>query len=699
MFKFFKNSFLFQLCFFTIIYFLAFSPTANILFSLPKNIKATDLSSVSETATTGVAGTICAATAAAGLSSGTSAATAASAIAVPVADTPAASGAWSQSVTNATNNCTASWGDKIYKFVMDALKYAAITTMHKLLSDLTNQIIQCINTYDPTTSKCENGSSLIVSDFSELFDYAADVAGAKFLEDLTGYNLCSITPSVNLQIALLPVAEFKDRAACTLSEIVENIDDFYNDFSNGGWAVWKESMKPNNNAFGLWLEATNEKLAKEYATMQNTEKDTGKGFKPTKKCTTARTPYKYTGSAYPASEVKCDSNGAATIKSSGDLIGSCTEVDPSTLDADGTDCAASLTTTASGTVEASVNFAALSPVRELESSLAGIYSSLGPFGPYITAISNALLNKIISTGLSSLMSAITEEEMESYSDPYQDVIDSTASESSDYSEASGEQGYANMILTVLENMKTILTDTILPYYSELISTMTSIKDYQDKIINEFWAIGSFGDATATITSGPTTVTSISGTVTTSIITTIYDVSQGNVGSATITKTETIISDSSTGGSTTTTTYTLSNKKDKIEDTDGIITSYQTKYNSLSYSNSQIDSATGPTQTAYDEITNYLSIWNETDTDSDGDGTSDAEEAKTVAIDTTNSAIPYIQAVIPSSSTTLSDLSSEITNAQNTIQDDYSAEIQNNTESTYEDYLADVQDIYNTLQHQ
>lgn len=645
-----NKAFLFQIIAFWMISFIIFSPTVNILFLIPKETRAqaTDLSSVSDSLTYSVGEAICTASVAAAPTSGLASAIS-TALSVPV-DSALNDAIATAGVSESLQICAKGWGEKIKSIIIETLTYAATTVMHQLLQDLTNKIIICINTYDPETGDCEGGDNLLVTDFTSLLQNAADIAGARFLNNLTGINLCSTIPAVKLQIALLPVPEFKERAACTLDKIVSNIDSFYNNFTSGGWAAWEESAKPNNNAFGAWLKATDENMAKQYNEMKKAEKETTNGFKSTKKCVSSSDETKY-----PASKLK----------------------------ADDVNCSASMTTTPSGTVEFSTNFAAMSPVRSLESNLAGLYSKMGPFGVYLTAISNALLNKLTSAGLSALMSEITDSDTSS-SNPYQDIIDSTASTTTDYSAAQGDQAYANSIISTLSNLDSYITDTAKSTYSDIITVLTDIQTEQNKIMNDYWAQGiTDSDTTSSITSGPTTVTATNGTQTT---TTIYDISASKVGNMTIQQ-QTITD--TTG--VTTTTYSILSSKDQIDGIDGVLTSYTDKYNSLLLTQSQIRGAQTQAQTAYNDITSYTNSWTGTSADDAAQSTMNTSITNTVSYfqNSTN----WTPAL---TSTTLSGVSTDITSVYNTTLSNISTEITNQTKSTYDTYLSDVQTIYSNL---
>lgn len=616
-----NKQFIIQLISFWVIFFMIFAPTANILFFLPKNVTAAEKPSRPEAYTTAFG--ICSAAKALGFSS----ALGASLTTVSTTD----GGVWGD-LYQTLNTCATEIGnDKIVVWIEDAIEAAAKIALEQLLVALTNQIISYIQSD-------EFGHKGFVLDFNAALNSAAQVAGAKFLNSLAGVNLCSTVPRLKLTIALLPTPDFKARSECTLDKIIGNIEDFQNDFSKGGWLAWDESMKANNNAFGTWLMAQDEKAALQFAEVQKKEKEMTNGFSPKKKC-----------------------------------------IDPSGADPESVNCNISVTTSPSGTTEVAANFAALSPIRSLESKITAIYIKAGPFGPYLSAITNALLNRLTQDGLSALLSTFTENDLKQ-SNPYQSVVDQVAATSGSFMTAQSNQAQANLILNTFKILDQFITDTAKSLYFNILSTVANIKTQQDNAINNFWAQGMTGNATVTILSGPTTIAG-SGSIL-QIVSTIYSITKTQIGQATIEKTETTYTDG-----TTAITFNLINKQNQIEDIDGILTKYNTTYNSLSYSQSQISAAQAPTKLAYDKITAYIDTWNGTS----GDATAKAAMDKAIA-----DAIPLIQKVIPSTSTTLEQLGDETLALYNKTLSDTTAEINNQTLQTYQDYLTTVSNIYNSL---
>lgn len=814
----FKKSFFLPLIIFSVISFMIFAPTANILFSLPAQIRAEAAEPTSGPVAYGIAFAACAAAKAVGMASGSAGAAAAMAYGVPISDIIGASGSWGQLFTNLDSCATMLSQSKIIKWIEDAVIWAAQLALNQLLMDVTNQMVKCINSYDEKTGKCDTGKKGFVVDFNKLFQNAVQTAGAKFLNNLTGVNLCSITPSIKLKIALLPVPEFKEQAACTLDQIVGNIQNFYNDFRTGGWIAWKESLKPNNNAFGTWLMTLDSKMAEEFKALQKSDKETANGFKPTKKC-----------------------------------------LNPSGEDPNGPKCALAVTTTPSGTMEMVTNFVAVGPIRQLEDKInAAVNSKMGPFGPYMSAITNAFLNKLVSTGLEKVIGAVTGQDIDE-SDPYAsikqeaqiavstnqplaiagetvsaktisgeildvkvngnkvsaktlvgepvDVIvkeillgaeqtlfqqgitlvkaetkpgqnlkvkidgspvigetisgeiikvglketnpygnqitNATNDASNQYiSTGSIDENYLNLLKKSLGNIKTYLGDattdgTAINQYSKLITftkggnsqptpptanpdianNSRGIQDFQNQIMDEFWAGGTKDQSTteqldsapiitdynpySTCPDFPSVVSnSCPGSILLSERKSTLIYTNTRIGKSTIQKTEqrwvdkvsSFIDYYSVNSPRITTLYSIQSKQDQIEGVDEEITKFTQKYNSLTVTKTDTDTALAAIDIAISKISSL------------GNDPTDAQKAgaKSAIIDT----ILAIQKVLPSTNTatpTTSTSPEDVSKTLSSLLDEltsYSSLTTNEAgfldPQTYQDYLDDVKNTYNTM---
>lgn len=128
-----------------------------------------------------------------------------------------------------------------------------------LIRALTNQIIGWIQ---------GNGGGNVgfVGNFEDEFIRQLDGRAGEFLNSLAGVNLCGNIGNL-LQISL-PSYPYRiyDQFRCTVTDIVDNVDSFFTNFSNGGWPAYIHMTQvPNNNPFGAYLMAFNKKIKLESA--------------------------------------------------------------------------------------------------------------------------------------------------------------------------------------------------------------------------------------------------------------------------------------------------------------------------------------------------------------------------------------------------------------------------------------------------
>lgn len=95
-----------------------------------------------------------------------------------------------------------------------------------------------------------NGKPQFVTDWQGFAKDAADRAGGEFIESLDLGFLCE---PFNLQIQFAvggTPKKFSEEAKCTLTDAIENIESFGEDFRSGGWVAFGESWQVQNNFFG-----------------------------------------------------------------------------------------------------------------------------------------------------------------------------------------------------------------------------------------------------------------------------------------------------------------------------------------------------------------------------------------------------------------------------------------------------------------
>lgn len=109
------------------------------------------------------------------------------------------------------------------------------------------------------------GQPRVVTDWQSFLATAADKAGGQFIEKYLGMGFLCEAFDINLKALLNKPPTFDQAVSCTITDIVDNIQDFYNDFNNGGWKAWISVAETQNNIYGAYLYAMDEKWGVEAA--------------------------------------------------------------------------------------------------------------------------------------------------------------------------------------------------------------------------------------------------------------------------------------------------------------------------------------------------------------------------------------------------------------------------------------------------
>ncbi len=157
----------------------------------------------------------------------------------------------------------------------------ATTFLKPLIRNMTNSLVQWINSGF-------QGSPLFVSDPAKFFIGVADRIAGSFIEGSDLAFLCSpFSLKIRLALNLNYSARFRDEIGCTLTDVVENIDNFQKDFTQGGWDAWfSMTQNPQNNAQGAYLSSQSQldiRLASALG-IEVAQLDWGQGFLSFRDC-------------------------------------------------------------------------------------------------------------------------------------------------------------------------------------------------------------------------------------------------------------------------------------------------------------------------------------------------------------------------------------------------------------------------------
>jgi len=162
-------------------------------------------------------------------------------------------------------------------FGTDRLAWAAVDL---LMKEITANTINWIN------SGFE-GSPAFVTDFGGFLRDIADEQIGSFIEGSALAFLCDPL-DIKFSLMLKYAVPFEKEVECTLSDVIDNIDDFINgDFGRGGWDGWMElTTKPKNNRYGAYLSSAAELEARiQFSQFEESKViEFGSGFFSHEKC-------------------------------------------------------------------------------------------------------------------------------------------------------------------------------------------------------------------------------------------------------------------------------------------------------------------------------------------------------------------------------------------------------------------------------
>lgn len=346
-----------------------------------------------------------------------------------------------------------------------ATYYAAQIALLQIINMMTNQVITWIQ---------GGGTPRFITNWGGFFSDALDKAGGKFIDEFLGMGYLCSPIDIDIKIALLDVKPFEERVRCTLSDMGNNLDNFINDFSVGGWAEWIKLTEPQNNLYGAYFMADFEKNKKEEEALAeaSAEANAGLGFLSPKECVRGHAlvyvnPICLGVTALPNPDECYDKDGCDDLESitnGNDCLNfTCVEkkiVTPGSVLSDMT----------SEIINA--------PFKKLNDMVSELSDDLGPAGPYIMAIGNALINRLITEGLSSLQA--TGPTIDNPNTPLPPGTIITPPETP--AQAIIDQGNAIILLGQQELLKENLETELLPQQEKNLDIMQDIENIRTEII-------------------------------------------------------------------------------------------------------------------------------------------------------------------------------------------------------------------------
>ena len=122
------------------------------------------------------------------------------------------------------------------------------------------------------------GQPQFITNWKGFLRDASNLAAGSVIEKIAPQLCQSFGPLV--RISLLPVNLPSYPVTCTLDQVVANVQDFYNDFNQGGWIAYGAALQPQNNYLGALIQVSDiadREAAKAQAAAQ-AEAQAGQGF-------------------------------------------------------------------------------------------------------------------------------------------------------------------------------------------------------------------------------------------------------------------------------------------------------------------------------------------------------------------------------------------------------------------------------------
>jgi len=139
-------------------------------------------------------------------------------------------------------------GQLILKKADDAQKWIRENWERVMRDVIAKRIIDY--TVDETVKWVQGGGDpKFISDWNGFMKEAGEMAFDSVIKDAELSDICEPF-ALQLRVALIPETRFnRERVDCSISDIVANVQDFYDNFQNGGWLAYGESIKPQNNLY------------------------------------------------------------------------------------------------------------------------------------------------------------------------------------------------------------------------------------------------------------------------------------------------------------------------------------------------------------------------------------------------------------------------------------------------------------------
>lgn len=163
-----------------------------------------------------------------------------------------------------------------WQWIKDKLEKIALETLKdQLIHRLVQQVIKWVQ---------GGGKPQFVTDWKGFLGDAVSRGIGQTLYEISPRICEPFRPLI--QIAFQPVNIHEEYAACTLGDIVRNLENFYNDFKYGGWISYGSILRPEGNFYGSLIIARDVALirASEEKESEKSDVESSRGFLSMKTC-------------------------------------------------------------------------------------------------------------------------------------------------------------------------------------------------------------------------------------------------------------------------------------------------------------------------------------------------------------------------------------------------------------------------------
>lgn len=179
----------------------------------------------------------------------------------------------SEMATNAAN-----WASQLAQWAKDELAKSMRDQIVKaIVNEINKQTVEWIQ---------GKGKPRFVTDWKGFVQKAGTEAVNQTISQSKLADLC--TPfAPQLRVALIPETKpISQTARCTISDIVKNVQGFYDNFQNGGWLAYGEAIKPQNNLYMQLVSFNDETTVKAGISQEASKQDAaaGSGFLSVSAC-------------------------------------------------------------------------------------------------------------------------------------------------------------------------------------------------------------------------------------------------------------------------------------------------------------------------------------------------------------------------------------------------------------------------------